>query len=143
MVDLLGKKEIYIPSISMERGSSALLYASVALFFLIAASIGGLFLLNRSQREAHAVLLEEVTQKEGELKVDLINQIFLLDQRLKNLRTLVAEHVFPTNVIRFMEINTMTTVRFSSFNFDAVSRKLDMTGEAATYASLSRQVNLF
>lgn len=56
------------------------------------------------------------------------------------MRTLLSQHLFPSNVLRFLEINTHARVRFLNFNFGADSRKLDMTGEAATYAALAEQI---
>lgn len=118
-------------------------YLGLVVFLAAAASFAGLTLLNRAQKEAREVLLTEVREKQGTLRTDLVNQIFLLDERLKNLRTLLAGHVFSSNVLRFVESTTLPQVRFINFSFDASSRKLDMTGEAISYAVLARQIGIF
>lgn len=144
MADLLTKRESsYVTSIALERGSSILLYISLAAFLIIGATFGGLLLLNRAQKEARTTLLDEVNKKEENLKTDLLRQIFLLEGRLKNLRTLLSSHVFPSNVVKLIERDTLPQVRFLNFSFDATSGKLDMTGEAASYSILARQINVF
>lgn len=143
MADLLGTKESYGTSLALERGSSILLYLSIGLFFLVGAAFGGLLLLNRAQKESHVTLLGEVNKKEEDLKSDILRQIFLLEGRLKGLRTLLSAHIFPSNVIKLLERDTLPQVRFLNFNFDAASGRLDMTGEAASYSVLARQINVF
>lgn len=141
MADLLSQKE-YTPR-ALEQGGSILFYISLGLFFVIGAGLGGLFLLNKAQKEARETLVEEVDQKQSNLRTDLLDQIFLLEQRLKNLRTLLSEHVFSSNAIALIEQDTLPQARFFNFNFDAVARKLDMTGEAINYAMVARQIGIF
>ncbi len=143
MADLLAKKEPYISAAVIERSSSLLFFAVLAIFFLVAASSGGLALLNRAQSTAHAEVLEQVQEKGGNLQTDLLNQIFLVDQRLSNLRLLIADHIFTSNALRLLEQETLPQVRFLNFNFEATSRKLDMTGEAASYSLLAKQIGIF
>lgn len=58
------------------------------------------------------------------------------------MRTLLARHVFPSNVFKLLEADTHPQVRFANFNFVADSRKLEMTGETTSYALLARQISL-
>lgn len=140
MADLLSKKEPYISYTRLERGGSWLFFVVLAVFFMVAASSGGLALLNRAQSAAHSEILEQVREKGGNLQTDLLGQIFLVDQRLSNLRLLLAEHTFVSNVLRLLEQETLPQVRFLNFNFDVDSRKLDMSGEAASYSILAGQI---
>lgn len=143
MADLLLKKELPETKFRLERGGSIFFYVVLVLFFLVLASYGGLSLLNRAQGGAHEELTAQVKFKEEELRPELLNQLFLLDQRLKNMRTLIAGHPFPSNLFRFFEQNTHPQVRFNNFNFNAESKKVELTGEATSYAVLSKQVALF
>lgn len=142
MADLLSKKEPYISPARLERGGSFIFFIALAVFFIIAASSGGLALLNRAQSEAQAEILEQVREKGDNLQTDLLGQIFLVDQRLSNLRLLIAEHLFTSNVLRLLEQETLPQVRFLNFNFDTFSRKLDMSGEAVSYSLLARQIGV-
>lgn len=141
MADGLLKKETRFEPLA--QGGSILFYLSLALFFFALAGYGGLFLLNRAQREAKQNLVEEARLKEGNLRSDLVNQIFLLDQRLRNLRGLLTSHIFSSNVFKLLEQDTLPQVHFLSFNFNATLRNLDMTGEAVNYATLARQIGIF
>jgi hypothetical protein len=143
VVDLLAKKQPVISSLQLERGSSLAFYLSLAVFLITAASAGGLALLNRAQQDALRTFEEEVGDKDSSLRTDLVNQIFLADQRLRNLRTLLSEHLISSNVFALVERDTLPQVRFLSFNFDATSRKLDMSGEATSYSLLARQIGVF
>lgn len=140
MPDLLLKKESPLSSLQIRRGGSLLFYFSLLVFFVTVASYGGLRLLNNAQGQAREELLAQVKTKEEELRPELLNQIFLLDSRLRSMRTLLSQHLFPSNILRFLEAHTHSQVRFLNFNFGADSRKLDMTGEAATYAALAEQI---
>lgn len=141
MADLILKKEV------SDRFSSAssgplFLYASLLLFFLTLASYGGLAILNSGQKKALADLNEQIQLKEQELRPELLNQIFLLDTKIRSLRSLLTTHKFLSNVFRLLENDTHSKVRFTSFNLTADGRKLDMGGETANFTTLSQQISL-
>lgn len=142
MADLLLKKESPLAKIRLERGGSVFFYASLALFFLVLAGYGGLSLLNRSQNAAKDLLLEEVGAKRENLRPELLSQIFLLDRRLKNIRAVLSNHVFTSNALRFLESSAHPQVRFLSFTLSAAGRKIDLTGQAASYATLAKQIGI-
>lgn len=140
MADQLLKKEYDFRPLQV--GGSIFFYIALALFFVTVASFGGLLLLNRAQKEARQTLLEETSQKEDNLRSDLVKQIFLLDQRLRNLRSLLAGHIFSSHVLKILEEDTLPRVRFLSFGLDVTSRKIDMTAEAVNYATVAQQIGV-
>lgn len=140
MADLLLKKESPLQALQIQRGGSFLFYLSLLAFFVVSAGYGGLALLNNAQEKAREELVAQAKTKEEELRPELLSQIFLLDSRLKTMRTLISKHTFPSNVFRFMETHTHQQVRFLNFNFNGDARKLDMIGEAASYAALAEQI---
>ena len=143
MADLLTRRQPVISPVQLERGGSLLFYLGLAVFLVVAAGAGGLALLNRAQEDAINSLTEEVLDKDQGLRADLVNQIFLTDQRLRNLRLLLSEHAAPSNVFGLLERDTLSQVRFLNFNFDSTSRKLDMSGEATSYSSIAKQIGIF
>lgn len=143
MAEPLTTSERVQARIRVRGGDSLFFYFSLLLFLASLAAYGGLALLNRAQGEAREELARAVGEKEAELRPELVNQIFLLDARLKNLRTLLSGHLFTSNIFRFLEGSTHPRVRFLSFNFLAQSRRIDMSGEAASYATVAEQVALF
>lgn len=143
MPDLLLKKERSTGTARTEQAGSVFFFISLGLFLFTLAAYGGIFLLNRAQQQTLATLREQIKSKEENLRPELISQILLLDQRLANIRTLLSKHLFLSNVFRLIEQDVHPQVRFSNFNASANSRKADMTGEAASYAALARQIALF
>ena len=143
MVDLLSKKDIRYQAVQAlgTQGGTAFFFISLAVFFILLASYGGIYFLNQSQKDALAKIQRGNKDKEDEIKSN-IEQIFALDQRLKNIRMLTSGHLFPSNVIKFVEKNTLSQVRFGNFNYDAPTNKLDMTGDARSYAIIARQVHI-
>ncbi len=143
MVDLLSKKEeSAFKRIPLQESGTALFYISLALFFLALASYGGLFVLNRGQQETARVLNDEIRVKEENLNPAIINEIFSLDKRISQMRTLISGHIFTSNLLRLLEERTHPKVQFTSFNFNRESRKVDMAGTAASYAVLAEQIGL-
>ncbi len=143
MPDSLVKKDSSFEKNFLARGGSFLFYIALLLFFASTGTYGGLLLLNRAQAQSREELVAQVKSKEEDLRPELLNQIFLLDSRLKNMRTLISNHNFISSVFNFLESNTHPKVRFSNFNFSADSRKLDMSGEALSYSVVAQQIAIF
>lgn len=89
------------------------------------------------------LLKQEVARLEEDLRPELINQLLNLDKKMSGLRILLDNHIITSNVFKLLEENTLTQVHFSSFSYFADARKIDLSGEAATYSTLSQQVRLF
>ncbi len=142
MPDLLGKKESALASPTASIGS-ALLALTLVLFFATIASYGGVALLMRQQANAREELMAQVESKQQQFREDDLNKIFQLDDRLTHLRSALAKHTFTANVFVLIETMTLSQVRFTSVNLAAGSRKLDMAGEAISYAAVARQIGAF
>ncbi len=143
MAELLPKQQGYAARVRVEQGGTFLFYLSLLAFFVTLASYGGLTLLDRAQERARAELTEEIQNKETELRSEVLDQIYVLEAQLKNLRTLLSNHQFPSKTITLLEMNAHPRVKFSNFNFVGGSRKLDMSGEAASYGVVAEQVGIF
>ncbi len=143
MADLLSSKATMGSKIDVTVRSTVplLIYAGVALLVLEGAAYGGLFVLNRYQASALEELTAEIESK-AEIRPEAINQVFLLDSRLRDMRTILSQRLFLTPIFSFLESTTNPRVRFLNFNFRADTRRLDMSGEAAGYATLARQIAL-
>lgn len=128
--------------LASETATSVFLYASLGIFFLSVAGFGGLLLLNKAQREARDTLIQEVKDKEQELRSEFLSEIFLLEQRLKNIRRKIAGRSYTSQLFGFLEKNALPQVRFLSFNYDNDQRKINMGAEANSFTTVSRQVNI-
>lgn len=142
MAEFLLKKESSLDRFDLERGGSLFFYISLGIFVAVLVSLGGLIVLNRGNLNARDGLVHQNQLKEESLRPELLQQVVVLDTRLKNVRTLLGSHPFVSNVFSVLEHATHPQVRFLNFNFTGDSRKVDMSGEAASYRALSRQIGI-
>ena len=142
MAEFLLKQEKSADRFNFERGGSLFFFISLTLFLIVLVVLGGLLLLNKSRVGTRDQIAAQNKSKEENLRPELLEQVSVLDKRLKNVRTLLASHFFVSNVLKVIEQDTHPQVRFTNFAFSADSRKADMSGEAANYSVLSRQVNI-
>lgn len=122
---------------------SVLLFLGVGVLAVTVAGVGGLIALNRGQEIQREELISQNKIKEESVRPELLQQISLLDRRLKGARQLIGDHAFASNIFSVIEKNTHPEVRFLNFTFSADGLKADMSGEAASYRALSRQIGLF
>lgn len=125
---------------NFERGGSLFFAGSLTLLILTLASMGGLILLNRTKAGERDQIAGQNRDKEQSLRPEELESVGMLDKRLKNLRVLLDNHLFASNIFKVIEQNTHPQARFTTFNFTADSRKLDMSGETASYSALARQI---
>ena len=125
------------------RGVSLFFFIAAVALLLVIAGIGGLIVLNSAQESQRDEFISQNKAKEESIRPELLQQVVLLDNRLKGVRTLIEDHIFPSNIFSVIEKNTHPQVRFLNFTFAADSLKLDMSGEAASYRALSSQIGLF
>lgn len=144
MADFLIKKQTTttLEKLQVQGGRSIFFYLSLFIFLVVLASFGGLAFLNRAQERAEETLVGEIKLKEGELGPESVNRFFLLEARLKNMRSLLSGHTRVSSVFKFLEDNTHPQVRFSNLNFFSDSRKIELNGEAPNFAVLSQQMGI-
>lgn len=121
------------------------LFFSVVFILFLAAIVGygGLLFLNRTYENTKNDFGEQIRIKRQGFNQKQLQEILALDSRLKNTRTVLNQHLFLSNVFQFLEAQTIPEVRFRAFNFSADGNKIDMTGEAPSYAFLARQISIF
>lgn len=115
----------------------------IASLLLVGAAAGGLVILNRGREAQKLELISQNKIKEESMRPELLASILSLDQRLKAARQALGSHTFVSNVFGLLEADTHPQVRFSNFSFAADSLKLEMSGEAASYRALARQIAFF
>jgi len=119
------------------------LYASLFLFMISVACYGGLFFLNRSQDQAQQDFLEHIRLKAEDVRPKLLDQIFSLEKRLKNVGGVISTHKFSSNTLPLIESSTHPRVWFKNYRFDDRLQNVVMAGEAADFAVLARQISFF
>ncbi len=139
---LLKQEKSSADRFDLERGGSLFFFISLTLFLAALVALGGLILLNRSRIGTRDQIVAQNQAKEENLRPELLSTASVLDKRLRNLRVILGNHIFLSNVLKIIEQDTHPHVRFTNFAFTADSRKADMSGEAANYSVLSRQINI-
>lgn len=142
MIELIVKKETVRPNTGSSFWQLLLFYGSILIFFLTLAGYWGVVLLNSNQQKTKTRLIEEIKLKEEGLRSELLDEIFLLDERLRNMSTLLNRHIFTSNLFKLLETDVHPQVRFISFGLTTNSKKMDMNGEAANYAALAKQISI-
>ena len=144
MADFLIKKEKTADRFAMFRpGTGLILRVSLGLFILSLVSYAVLIFIDRSQVKTEENLLQEVRVRQDELRPELVNQIFTLESKLASIQTLINKHPFSSNILKFLEENTLPNIRFLTFDFKSDTGRLEMSGDAASYAALTEQIILF
>ncbi len=143
MPDLLARKEAVATQINKRgQGGSLIFFIALLLFLMAGGAYGGLLLLEKAQKSTEEEPLSQIQEKSKNLQPELIEQIFLLEERLKNINTLINQHTFASNVFKVIEADTHPAVRFTNFAFMPENFSVTMSGETVSYAVLSRQVNI-
>lgn len=129
-------------SITSREGAFAA-YAAILIFVVSVSAYGGLYFLNKSQEGAQAVLIEQVRQKEEDLRPKILDTIFALQKKLQSISVVISSHTFSANTFSLVENNTHPYVQFTAYTFDGESLKISLKGEARDYSALAQQISLF
>lgn len=119
------------------------LYIGLLFFILALAAYGGLLALNNSQAKAQADLIDQIRLKEQDLQPKLLDQVYAMDKRLRNLSAALTEHKSSANIFPLIENDTHPLVKFSSYRYDNKTNQVTLAGEAADFAVLAQQIAFF
>lgn len=132
-----------LETVRVRHSTGISFYASFLIFLLVLAIYGGLIFLNRAQQTAKQEILAQIDQKRQELRPELVQQIFSLEQRFKSMQALIQQHAFPSRIFTWLEQRTHPRVSFTTFSFDSPSRKLILAGATDSLTSLNQQIGIF
>jgi hypothetical protein len=124
------------------RMSDSLFLVALFFFFLAIFGSGGVFAFRYFANQRIAGLEDEREKLESELRPNLIDQVLELSRRLEAARAVIGKHVFSSNIFEFLESATLPQVRYTSFGYSLDARRVDLNAEAASYATLARQIRV-
>jgi len=112
----------------------------VAIFFSLSVFLYQNFLNNNI--EESSIMLE---REKDNFDINSIQQFSRLDQRIKVAETLLDNHVDLTGIFEILELNTLKTVQFKSFDFksDESGMSIMMKGTARDYSTIALQSDIF
>lgn len=115
---------------------------SLIFFFLALFGTGGIFIFRYTADKNIQALEDERRKLNGELRPHLIDQVFALSRRFDAAKAILGGHIFSSHVFEFLEDATLPQVRYTSFGYSFDSRRVDLSAEAASYATLARQISV-
>lgn len=124
------------------RMNDTIFLVALILFFLAVFGSGGVLVFRYVANQKIAELKAEREKLEGELRPNLIDQVLELSKRLEAARAVLGKHIFSSNVFEFLESATLPQVRYTSFGYAFDARRVDLNAEAASYATLARQIRV-
>ena len=119
--------------------------ARILIFISLIAALGVFahsFILDRRIASAK----EEVVTKEREFDYEAVENIVRVDNQLKSAVILLKNHTAVSNIFNVLEENTISNLRFNSFDFAYISPTrivLTMKGQARTFGAVARQAEFF
>lgn len=124
------------------RVSDMFFLAALILFFLAVFGSGGVLIFQYTANQKINALNAEREKLESDLRPHLIDQVLELSRRLEAGRAALGNHIFPSNIFEFLESTTLPQVRFTSFGYSFDAKRVDLNAEAASYATLARQIRV-
>ena len=121
-----------------------LLIFSMIVFGAVAILYGGMFFGYDPYLQEKLDALDKETKSLNEA-VSIEDQKKLLSfySQVYNVQDILANHVLPTRVFAFLELNTNPQVAYESMHFDLDSGVLELSGKAKSYDDLVRQLEAF
>ena len=117
----------------------------ISILALIVMAIGYFYLINLEKNtqdnlfELEKILTEEKIEKEKQLE----KEIFTYQKKMKDFSLLLDSHQTFYGLFELLEKNCHPKVWFSSFNIEAESHELTLTGEAENFQSIEQQIIIF
>lgn len=141
------------PLISRDRPSthprfvyqSSVLFFNLVLVLFIASLItfGGLFFYKSSLGATRQKWADDIKKEETKFNAKGgVGNLVDLSNALNAARQLIGSHVFSSNVFEFLQKVTHPRVRFSNFSFSREEKKINLTGEGASYRTVAEQISV-
>lgn len=86
----------------------------------------------------------ELQSARGEVESEATRELIRLDARINSTKNLLASHVVISPLFDFLEDSTLSSVRFTDFDFSNSAKgiELSMSGQARSYSSLALQADV-
>jgi hypothetical protein len=116
------------------------------LFVLVLIAYGGLFAYGKILTGQIADLDASLAHSQEASNSAQIQQLLTSSNQIKSAKDLLMKHIAVSKVFNVLQTNVLPSVRFTNFDFTQNSDgtiKMDVTGEAQSYAVVAEQSALF
>ena len=121
------------------RGLGILVFIATLFFALTGIAYGGVYYYRQNLEESLDGLTRELAQLEEDLDKEIIDEIARVDRGLRTARSLLAAHLYSSNVFSMLEDHTLTDVYYTSFEYGFESG-VALNGRALDFLALHRQL---
>lgn len=140
-------KKPIVSDVAAHTGAPSILWlGSVFIFAVSIIAAVGVFGYNHYLQSHIAGANDSLTRAQAAYDPTSIEDLIRLNSRIEHAKVLLAAHAAPSSLFAFLADNTLSTVRFNSFNYSSnpdgtVSLKL--SGNAIDFASVALQSDQF
>ncbi|MEK7560816.1 MAG: hypothetical protein AAB539_02555 [Patescibacteria group bacterium] len=124
------------------RYMSPFVLLGIGLLIAVLAAYGVLIFIANAKNNTLDRLGQDIRAKVTEFPPAEVNEIFLVAERLTQLRQFIRSHIFSTNALRLLESETYPGVRFNDYSFSAADRIIRLQGTADGFTLIARQIAL-
>jgi hypothetical protein len=126
-----------------EKTSKKLVIIPIVLIIITAIICAGLFFYEETLSNKISDLDNEIDQINQKISNELDTEVISFQKHLNNLKKMLDDHIYYSNLFSLIEKTTVPTVSFESFNGDVSSKKIQLKGKAISFSSLAKQIVAF
>lgn len=147
VTSFIPKKTLTRPAY-LKRGPSFLVLFSVFLLIISGVALGGAYFYKNRLNQGVDGLTRSLKQTQDILDPNFLQEIKRIDEKIKNAKIILSQHVLITPLFTFLENSTLKNIRFNSLSFHSPAPMksetvLILTGSAVSFKSLALQIEEF
>lgn len=143
-ITLIPKKQQFELKLSLK---DAFFYLPIIFLVLVVLIFLGFFVYNFILQRSINSVNEEIIAVESERNLvadeNFINEVFNLNSRIQNLKGVLDNHVYPSNLFAFFEKITMPKTKFVNLAAGFTDGKISTRGETDGYIGMVKQIIIF
>lgn len=112
----------------------------IPFYLILAAAYGGFYYYEQKllvQKEGLDAEIQKIIQ---ERRIDTEEKVLLLDKQLKNLGSLLGNHIYVSRALALLEETAQPRTQFKNFSIDAGKVVMQLTAGAESYMALAKQI---
>lgn len=126
-----------------EKTSKKLVIIPIVLIIITAIICAGFFSYKKTLSGKSSDLDNEIDRIDQKIGDELDIEVISFQKHLSNLKKMLNDHIYYSNVFSLIEKNTVPTVSFESFSGDVSNKNIQLKGKAISFSSLAKQVVAF
>lgn len=126
--------------------SDLILLLTIVLFVASLALAGAVFLYHQYLSTSAKSKVEQLQRAKEAFEPSLVHSLTRLDDRMQVADQILSSHIAPTAFFQILQQATLTTIEFTSLEFDALDPQrisIKMSGIAQSVNSIALQADLF